>query len=261
MWQLAEKKLNSRLILGSAQYPSLQIMKEAILAAESEILTVSIRRQCANIEAGNSFWQYLKTLNVLVLPNTAGCRNAQEAFTCAQMARELFNTHWIKLEIFGDDYSLQPDPFELLRGAELLIKNGFEVFPYCTEDLVLCKKLRDLGCRILMPWASPIGSGKGILNRYALEVLRERLSDVTLIIDAGIGKPSHATQVMELGFDGVLINSAIARAHEPVLMATAFKNAVDAGYLAYQAGMIPESRIARPSTLLLDTPFWHQVGG
>jgi thiazole synthase len=174
------------------------------------------------------------------------------------LSRELFDTSWIKLEVIGDDYNLQPDPFELIKAAKTLLTEGFDVFPYCTDDLVLCQKLVDMGCTILMPWAAPIGSGKGLINPYALETLRHRLPKTTLIVDAGIGKPSHAVQVMELGFDGVLLNTAVALANFPIIMATAFRHAAIAGYSAFQAGIMPERNIAHPSTSLIDTPFWHQ---
>jgi len=258
MWQLAEKIVTSRLLLGTAQYPSLQTLREAILAAEVSVVTVALRRQLHAHDQDNTFWQLIQTLGCHVLPNTAGCYTADEAVMTAEMARELFNTHWIKLEVIGDDYNLQPDAQELLKAAKILIAKGFEVFPYCTDDLVLCRCLYDSGCRILMPWGAPIGSGKGLVNPYALEVLRARLPDATLIVDAGIGKPSHAVQAMELGFDGVLLNTAVSLANDPVQMAAAFKAAVIAGRGAYSAGMMPERNVASPSTSLLDTPFWHQ---
>jgi thiazole synthase len=207
---------------------------------------------------GESFWQKIKNLNCHLLPNTAGCRDAQTAVRTAELARELFETSWIKLEVIGDDYNLQPDPFELVKAAKILIAEGFEVFPYCTDDLVLCQKLVDIGCGILMPWAAPIGSGKGVLNPYALETLRLRLPKVTLIVDAGIGKPSHAVQVMELGFDGVLLNTAVAMAKHPITMAQAFEHALIAGRKAHQAGVMLARNTAHPSTSLIDTPFWHQ---
>lgn len=258
MWSLADKIFSSRLLLGTAQYPSLSIMQDAIVASGAKIITLALRRQAPQAAAGTQFWDCIKQLNCQLLPNTAGCHNAQEAVTTAQLARELFETHWIKLEVIGDAYNLQPDPFELVKAAKILIADGFEVFPYCTDDLVLCQRLRDAGCRILMPWAAPIGSGKGILNPHALTTLRARLPDTTLIIDAGIGKPSHATQAMELGFDAVLLNTAVANAHQPVLMASAFRDAVQAGRSAYEAGMMPERDFAQPSTSLIDTPFWQQ---
>jgi thiazole synthase len=257
-WLLNNQNISSRLLLGTANYPSLKIMKDAIIASQTNVLTVSIRRQLSNKSSGESFWQSVKALNCHVLPNTAGCLNADDAITTAEIAREIFQTNWIKLEVIGDDYNLQPDPFELLKAAKILIQNGFEVFPYCTEDLVLCQRLVDAGCKILMPWAAPIGSGKGIVNPYALQTLRVRLPNITLIIDAGIGKPSHAVKIMELGFDGVLLNTAVSLAQNPVQMADAFCHAIMAGRMAFEAGMMPERNIAHPSTSLVDTPFWHQ---
>lgn len=258
MWKLADTTLSSRLLLGTACYPSLQTMQEAIVASGAEIITVSLRRQSPQEKASNPFWDTLKKLPCHILPNTAGCHQASDAITTAEMAREIFNTHWIKLEVIGDDYNLQPDPFELLKAAKALVQAGFEVFPYCTDDLVLCQRLVDSGCRILMPWASPIGSGRGIINPYALETLRARLPDITLIVDAGIGKPSHAVQAMELGFDGILLNTAVAEASHPIEMARAFQHAVIAGRMAFEAGTMQARSVASPSTPLLDTPFWHE---
>ncbi len=258
MWNLADKEFNSRFILGTALYPSLTTMQQSIVHSQVQIITLSVRRQqTQGVYAGNAFWEHIKALNCTILPNTAGCRTAKEAVAMAEIARELFNTRWIKLEVIGDDYSLQPEPFELLEAAKILLKNNFEVFPYCTEDLILCQRLFDSGCRILMPWAAPIGSAKGLLNPYALEILRARLPDATLIIDAGIGKPSHAAQAMELGFDGVLLNSAVALAKDPLRMAQAFRDAIIAGRVAYEAGMLEDRNCANPSTPLMDTPFWH----
>lgn len=258
MWKLAGQLFTSRLLLGTAQYPDLQTLQQAIAKSETQILTVSLRRQSFNSSDNNPFWEMVKNTDCRILPNTAGCRTAKEAVMMANMAREIFDTPWIKLEVVGDDFSLQPDPFELLTAAKLLIEQGFTVFPYCTEDLVLCQRLVDCGCSIIMPWAAPIGSGKGLLNPYALEVLRKRLPDITLIIDAGIGKPSHAVQAMELGFDGVLLNTAVAASSSPITMASAFRHAVIAGRQAYEAGLILERNCALPSTSLLDTPFWNQ---
>lgn len=258
MWHLFNKILSSRLLVGTAQYPSLEIMRNAVLASQTNIITVSLRRQAPEEKAGKTFWNYISDLPCHILPNTAGCHNVQDAITTAEMAREIFATNWIKLEVIGDDYNLQPDPFQLVKAAKILVDQGFEVFPYCTDDLVLCQRLVDCGCKILMPWAAPIGSGKGILNPYALETLRARLPDITLIVDAGIGKPSHAVQAMELGYDGVLLNTAISLAQQPVLMAKAFKDAVQAGRHAYEAGMMLERNMASPSTPTIGTPFWHQ---
>mgnify|MGYP005750577515 CR=1 FL=1 len=257
-WLLADQHIDSRLLIGSALYPSPQIMQQAIQASGSQVVTVSIRRQNIGDQGGQAFWQIIQSLGVHILPNTAGCRNAKEAITTAQMAREIFDTNWIKLEVIGDDYTLQPDPFALVEAAKSLIEDGFEVFPYASDDLVLCQRLVEVGCRIVMPWASPIGSGKGIMNPYNMELIRRRLPDTTLIVDAGIGKPSDAAQAVELGFDGVLLNSAVALADDPVKMASGFKLAVEAGRLGYQAGLMPQREFAKPSTPVLGTPFWHQ---
>ena len=189
-------------------------------------------------------WQLLKQLNVPVLPNTAGCMSLQEAITTAQMAREVFDTPWIKLELIGDDYTLQPDTLNLVQAADILIKDGFKVLPYCTEDLVLCQRLVDVGCQAVMPWAAPIGTGRGPANPYAMQMLRERL-DVPLIVDAGLGRPSHACTVMEWGFDGVLLNTAVALAQDPVAMAGAFADATQAGRNAYRAGAMAEQTAAQ----------------
>ena len=257
MWLLADKQLSSRLLIGSSLYPSPDIMQKSIQASGSEVVTVSLRRQNAEVEGGQDFWALLQSLNLHILPNTAGCHSVKEAVTTAQMARELFATNWIKLEVIGDEYNLQPDPFALLEATKELIAQGFEVFPYCTDDLVLCQKLVEAGCRILMPWGSPIGTGKGLLNPYALQTIRERLPNITLIVDAGIGKPSHASQALELGYDGVLLNTAVAQATDPIKMAEAFKYALLAGRSAYDAGVIQERNLAKPSTPTLGTPFWH----
>lgn len=258
-WQLGGKTFTSRFLLGTALYTTPEVMQDSIRTSDAEIVTVSLRRQNPEKQGGKAFWQLLKDLNVEILPNTAGCRTAKEAITLAQMARDLFETHWIKLEVIGDEDTLQPHPFELLEAARVLYQEGFEVFPYTTEDLILAQKLTDVGCNIIMPWASPIGSGQGLRNIKALETLRHRLPETTLIIDAGIGKPSDATKAMELGFDGVLLNSAVALADNPVLMAQAFKDSIIAGRNAYLAGPMPERNLAHPSTPTIGQPFWHQV--
>lgn len=259
MWTLAGIPLSSRLILGTARYPSLQQLIDAITLAKTNVVTVSLRRQLSDAKQDNPFWEEIRALKCHLLPNTAGCHTAADAITTAEMARELFQTNWIKLEVIGDEYNLQPDPFALLKATQALISRGFEVFPYCTDDLVLCQRLVEAGCRILMPWAAPIGSGKGLINPYALEQLRKRLPEVTIIVDAGIGKPSHAAAAMELGLDGVLLNTAVADALNPVQMAMAFRDAVTAGRLGFEAGLMPERQMAQPSTPLLETPFWRQA--
>jgi len=192
-WKLEDGEFKSRLLIGSALYPSPQIMQEAIKESGSEIVTVALRRQSATtLEAGNSFWELIKELNIRVLPNTAGCHTAKEAITTAMMAREIFETDWIKLEVIGNQYNLQPDPFELVEATKVLVKEGFRVLPYMTDDLVLAQKLADLGCNTLMPWGSPIGSGRGLMNPYNLKTIRKQFPNLNLIVDAGIGKPSDA---------------------------------------------------------------------
>ncbi|WP_434019799.1 thiazole synthase [Thalassotalea atypica] len=254
--------LESRLLIGSALYPSPKIMKQAILASGSKVVTLSLKRQSPHAKSGQKIWQYIQEIITIVdghlLPNTAGCKSAQEAVTLAEMSREIFQTNWIKLEVIGDEYNLQPDAIELLSATKQLISNGFKVLPYCTDDLVLCQRLWDLGCDVIMPWASPIGTGKGLMNPYNLETIRFRLPQATLILDAGIGKPSDACIAMEMGYDGVLLNSAIALAENPTKMASAFKQALQAGEQGYVAGVMKERQTAHPSTPTLDTPFWHQ---
>jgi thiazole synthase len=258
-WNVYGTELNSRLFIGTALYPSPQVMLDAIKASQSQVITVSLRRQTSsNLDSGNKFWQLIQSLDCHLLPNTAGCYSVQEAIKTARIARELFDTDWIKLEVLGDSYNLQPDPFALVEATKILIDEGFKVFPYCTDDLVLCQKLADLGCKVLMPWGAPIGTGRGLINPYALETLRKRLPDLTLLIDAGIGKPSDAVQAMELGFDGILLNTAVAEALDPAKMAGAFSQAINAGRLAYEAGVMPKRDIAKPSTPTHNQPIWQQ---
>jgi thiazole synthase len=255
---LYSQTFQSRLMLGTSRYPSPSVLKAAVQKAQPAMLTASLRRQNVSAsDAPNRFWEMLHELEVPVLPNTAGCHSIQEVITTAQMAREVFSTPWIKLELIGDDYTLQPDTLNLVEAASRLIKDGFKVLPYCTEDLVLCQRLVDVGCQAIMPWAAPIGTGKGPINPYALRTLRERLS-VPMIVDAGLGLPSHACQVMEWGFDGVLLNTAVALALDPVTMAGAFASATQAGRDAFLAGTMTEQHAAQPSTPVLGTPFWHQ---
>ena len=249
----------SRLMLGTSRYPSPRVLEDAVRKAQPAMLTASLRRQnVTSSDAPNRFWEMLRELQVPVLPNTAGCHSVQEAITTSHMAREVFATPWIKLEIIGDDYTLQPDTLNLVEAASRLIKDGFKVLPYCTEDLVVCQRLVDVGCQAIMPWAAPIGTGKGPVNPSALRTLRERL-EVPMIVDAGLGLPSHACQVMEWGFDGVLLNTAVALALDPVTMAGAFASATQAGRAAFLAGTMTQQHEAQASTPVLGTPFWHQV--
>ncbi|MCK6417600.1 MAG: thiazole synthase [Alphaproteobacteria bacterium] len=258
--QIFDQTLHARLFLGTAQYPSPEILQRAIEAARPGLITVSLRRESA-AGHGQKFWDLIKNTGIPVLPNTAGCHSAAEAVTTAQMAREIFETDWIKLEVIGDDYMLQPDPFGLIDAAEKLNALGFTVFPYMTEDLVLAQRLVDAGCKILMPWGAPIGSGRGLNNPYALKLLRQRFPQQIMVVDAGLGAPSHAAAAMELGYDAVLVNTAVAKAGDPVAMARGFAQAVAAGRAGYEAGIIAPQDNATPSTPLIDRPFWHQAKG
>ncbi len=177
------------------------------------------------------------------------------------MARELFGTNWIKLEVIGDDYTLQPDTNALVEAAGILVREGFDVLPYTTEDLIVAQRLVEAGCRVVMPWGSYIGSGRGLVNEFGLRTMRERLPGATLIVDAGLGKPSEAARALEMGFDAVLVNSAIALARDPVGMARAFARAVEAGRDGYESGLMPTREFAAPSTPTLGTPFWHAEKG
>ena len=250
----------SRLLLGTARYDSPSLLADAISAADPAMLTVSLRRQVSGSkDSGQSFWNLLRETQRTILPNTAGCLSAREAIKTACMARELFHTDLIKLEVIGDELSLQPDPFGLVEAATELVKLGFKVFPYCTEDLVLCRRLMDAGCEVLMPWAAPIGTGQGPRNAAALRQLRQRAPKIPLIIDAGIGLPSHACQVMEWGFDGVLLNTAVSRALDPVRMAGAFAQAVRAGRSAFLGGPMAVQEMAVASTPEIGRPFSTDV--
>jgi len=244
-------ELTSRLLLGTAQYPSPAILAKAVKASETQVVTVSLRREAAGAEAGGHFWSLIRDLGVGVLPNTAGCHSVKEAVTTAEMARELFGTDWIKLEVIGDNDTLCPDPFGLTEAARILSEDGFNVFPYTTEDLVTAERLLNAGCRVLMPWGAPIGTGRGLSNVYGLRTLRAHFPDVPMIIDAGLGLPSHAAQAMELGFDAVLLNTAVARAGDPVAMARAFADAVRAGAAARLADPMEPRDMAAPSTPVL----------
>lgn len=251
------EQFSSRFLLGTALYQSPTIMRDAIRASRCEIVTLGLRRQNPGNRDGDAFWQYIENSGCKLLPNTAGCKSVKEAVTLAQMSREMFDTPWIKLEVVGDDYNLQPDPFGLVEAADILLKDGFKVLPYCTDDLMVCRKLLDVGCEVLMPWGSPIGTGQGLLNRYNLRTLRERIKNVPMIIDAGLGAPSQAAEAMEMGFDGILLNTAVAKAQNPPLMAEAFADALQSGRKAYRAGLMQTRQTASPSTPTIGQPFWH----
>jgi thiazole synthase len=252
---LYDAKFDSRLLLGTARYPSPAILAQAIHAARTGIVTVSLRREAGGSRAGESFWALIRESGAKVLPNTAGCRTVKEAVTTAQMAREVFATDWIKLEVIGDEDTLQPDVFGLVEAARVLVGEGFCVFPYMTEDLVVAEKLLEAGCRVLMPWAAPIGSGRGVNNIFGLRALRAHFPQTPLVVDAGLGAPSHAAAVMELGYDAVLLNTAISRAGDPVAMARAFALGVEAGRAAFLAKPMTPRDFARPSTPVIGRAF------
>lgn len=269
-WRIGDTELHSRFLLGTAGHPSPQALQDAIVASGSQVLTLGLKRTLAAstgtattegrpLAGDNGFVQTIRDTaraqGAHLLPNTAGCRSAREAVALAHMARELLDTHWVKLEVVGDEQTLQPDPFELVDAARQLVADGFEVLPYCTDDLVSAQRLVDVGCRILMPWAAPIGSGLGLLNPWALRTLRARLPNITLIVDAGLGAPSHATAAMELGMDAVLLNSAVSQAADPVRMARAFRHAVAAGRDGFRAGLMPTSDVAVATTPVGGQPF------
>lgn len=248
MLKLYDAELSSRLLLGTARYPSPAVLSEAVKRSGAGIVTVSLRRETSGGKTGGAFFELIRELGVRILPNTAGCHSASEAVLTAKMAREVFGTNWIKLEVIGHHDSLQPDVFELVEAARILTDEGFEVFPYTTDDLIVGEKLLAAGCRVLMPWCAPIGSAAGPRNPSALVAMRAAFPDIPLIVDAGLGRPSHAATVMELGYDAVLLNTAVAMAGDPPAMAEAFAKATEAGRLAYLAGMLEPRDMAVPST-------------
>ncbi|UWQ80381.1 thiazole synthase [Leisingera sp. S132] len=243
-------EITSRLLLGTAQYPSPAVLAEAVKASGTEIITVSLRRETAD-GSGTAFWRELQKTGRRILPNTAGCHSVQEAVTTARMAWELFDTPWIKLEVIGHADTLQPDVFGLVEAARILSSEGFQVFPYTTDDLVVGEKLLEAGCEVLMPWGAPIGSGQGLRNPDALRAMRAHFPEVPLIVDAGIGRPSDAAQAMELGMDAVLLNTAVAKAGDPAGMARAMALAVEAGRAGFAADPMERRDMAVPSTPVL----------
>ena len=248
--RLYDVDLSSRLLLGTAQYPSPQVLTDAVQASGSEVLTVSLRRETA-AGSGAGFWDMLRQTGARILPNTAGCHTVQDAVTTAQMAREIFGTPWIKLEVIGHGDTLQPDIFALVEAARILSEDGFQVFPYTTEDLVVAERLVEAGCEVLMPWGAPIGSGQGLRNPDGLRAMRAHFPEVPLIVDAGIGRPSDAAEAMELGMDAVLLNTAVAKAGDPVAMARAMDLAIRAGRAGFQAQPMEPRDMAVPSTPVL----------
>lgn len=247
---IAGKVFNSRLIVGTSRYPDPQTMLEALDASGTEFVTVSIRRLNMHAENGQeSILGMLDRNKYFILPNTAGCFTAKEAVLTAQLAREALETNWVKLEVIGDDETLFPDVTELLKAAEELLADNFIVLPYCNDDPITCRKLADMGCAAVMPLGAPIGSGMGIRNPYNIQIIRDMI-EIPVIVDAGVGTASDAVLAMELGVDGILMNSAIAGAEHPVNMAKAMKLAIEAGRLAFEAGRIPKRLYAKASSPL-----------
>jgi thiazole synthase len=225
-------------MLGTAQYPSPAILANAFKRSGASVATVSLRRESGQDRAGQDFWQLIK-----------------EAVTTAHMAREVFDTKWIKLEVIGEEDTLQPDVFGLVEAARILSEDGFQVFPYTTEDLVVADRLLHAGCEVLMPWGAPIGSGLGLNNIFGLRAMRAHFPDVPLVIDAGLGLPSQAAAAMEMGFDAVLLNTAVAKAGDPAAMAEAFATAIKAGQLALSADPMEPRDMAAPSTPVIGKAF------
>ena len=242
---IGDRTLQSRLLLGTGGFRSLETMAAAIAASGTELVTVALRR--IDPEARGSLVDVLDTAGVELLPNTAGCYTARDAVLTAKLAREAFGTDWVKLEVIGDERTLLPDAPALLEAAEELVDDGFKVLPYTNDDPILARRLEDVGCVAVMPAGSPIGSGMGLLNPYNLRLIRER-AGVPVILDAGVGTASDAALAMELGCDAVLCATAISRAEDPETMARAIRLGTEAGRLAYRAGRIPRRHYAQAST-------------
>jgi thiazole synthase len=246
--KIADKTFRSRLFTGTGKFSSSKLMQEAIIASESELVTVALKRVELNI-ASDDILTHLQQDHIHLLPNTSGVRTAKEAVFAAQLAREALQTNWIKLEIHPDPKYLLPDPIETLKATEILVKEGFVVMPYIHADPVLCKRLEDVGAQCVMPLGAPIGSNKGLITKDFLKIIIDQ-SKVPVIVDAGIGAPSHAAYAMELGADAVLVNTAIAVSKNPVQMGIAFKLAVQAGRLAYEAKLATVNQYAEASSPL-----------
>lgn len=244
---LAGQTYQSRLILGTARYPNHDLLMKALAAGGAELVTVAIRRVNLADETGENLISLLRKQKIRLLPNTAGCYTVRDAVVTAELAREALETDLIKLEVIADEDTLYPDAEKLLEGARILVEKGFKVMPYCTDDPIVCRKLEDMGCVAVMPLGAPIGSGMGILNRYNISLIRDAVK-VPLIVDAGVGTASDVAVAMELGCDGVLLNTAVAKSKDPVLMAEAMRQACQAGRKAFLAGRIPRKFFAEASS-------------
>ena len=245
---IAGRAFNSRLIVGTGKYRSFPEMARAHAASGADMVTVAVRRVNLTDKSKESLLDYIDREKIFILPNTAACYSADEAIRTARLAREVGLSNWIKLEVIGDQQTLFPDTGELIEATKVLVKEGFVVLPYTNDDLIAARKLIDAGAAAVMPLAAPIGSGLGIQNPANLRILRERITEVPMIVDAGVGTASDAAIAMELGYDAVLMNTGIAGAQEPVLMAEAMKHAVVAGRQAYLAGRMPKKLYATASS-------------
>ena len=250
-FSIGKYRFNSRLIVGTGKYPSMDVMQRAHEASGAEMVTVAIRRINLDDPSGKTMLDYIDRSKLTILPNTAGCYTAKEAVLTAQLARELLDTDLIKLEVIGDQDTLYPDTRETLAAAERLVNDGFTVLPYIVDDPVACKQLEQLGCAAVMPLAAPIGSGLGVCNPYSIRIIKER-AGVPVIVDAGVGTAGDATVAMEIGVDALLMNTGIAAANDPVLMAGAMRDAVAAGRAAFLAGRMPKRLYANASSPMQD---------
>jgi thiazole synthase len=248
---IADEKFSSRLLLGTGGVPSLEVLERTIVASGTQLVTVALRRVEASTTG--SLLEVLDRCGVRLLPNTAGCRTAREAVLTAHLAREAFDTNWVKLEVIGDEDTLLPDPVELLDAADTLVSEGFTVLPYTNDDPIVARRLADAGCAAVMPLGSPIGSGLGIRNPHNIALIRESVS-VPVVLDAGIGTASDAALAMELGCDAVLLATSVTRARDPERMALAMRHAVEAGFQASRAGRIPRRWYAEASTPMHGLP-------
>ena len=256
--QIGAHRLTSRLIMGTGKYDDFESMQRSHVAGGTECVTIAVRRERLHDSSGRNILDFIDLQRFRLLPNTAGCYDAETAVRCARMGREILlnlenpGADWVKLEVLGDSRSLLPDPLELLRATEILVKEGFSVLCYSSDDPIVARRLKDAGATSVMPAASPIGSGLGVLNRNSLQIILDDLKrgdpDYPVIVDAGIGTASDAAIAMELGFDAVLLNSAVALARDPIGMAAAMRHGVQAGRLAYLSGRIPQSRYASASS-------------
>lgn len=250
-WTIGNQTFTSRLLVGTAKYPTPEIMVKAIEASGAEIVTVAIRRMDPSIAEYSYVYEFIKQKGLTILPNTAGCYSAKDAILTAQLAREALETNLIKLEVIGDEKTLFPDNEQLLEATKVLVADGFHVMAYCIDDPIVCRKLQDLGCVAVMPLAAPIGSGLGVCNPYNIRIIVEH-AHVPILIDAGVGTASDATFAMELGVDAVLMQTAIAQAKDPIKMASAMRHGVIAGRQAFEAGRIPKKLYATASSPITD---------